>query len=75
MKKLFGYSWIWEENFSEKGFIQGIGFSVQTKVLRIFGLKFITSIKFQGTGEWLRDIKIRWEKDEKQQHLEKSRAC
>ena len=71
MKKLIGYSHIWEENFSNKGFLQGIGFSVQTKVLRVFGLKFITDIRFQGTSEWLRDLKKRIKEDDKKQKLER----
>lgn len=73
INKIFGYSYIWEENFSNKGFLQGIGFSVKTRVLRIFGLKFITDVKFEGTNEWLRDLKKRIKEDDTQQWKEQNR--
>lgn len=59
MKKLFGYSHIWEAKFDQKGFKQGIGFNVKVRVLRIFGLRFITDIRFEGTLEWLEELKKR----------------
>lgn len=71
--KLIGYSHTIEANFIGKGFTQGIGFNIHTKVLRIFGLKFITDIKIEGDTEWLRNLKVSWEKDKQQQKLENER--
>lgn len=61
-----------ESTFDGKGFTQGIGFNVKVIAMYIFGIRFIKEVKFDGTPEWLRDLKKRIEVDNKQQELERN---
>ena len=54
-------------------YFQGIGFDVRVKRLHFMGFTFVTHISFISDGEWLRKLKIRMEKDDVQQALEKAK--
>lgn len=45
--------------YSGKGYLQGIGFSVETRVTEILGFKFINSVSISTDGEWLEKLKVR----------------
>jgi len=64
----------WENCHSGTGFIQGTGFDIMIKRLRI-GTWFsvLTEFKITADSEWLRKLKERMELDTEQQNREKNR--
>lgn len=44
----------WESHYTGRGYIEGAGFDIKIKRLKIFNLSFITDIKIDVDAEWLR---------------------
>lgn len=61
----------WETIYGGMGFIQGTGFSLSNRVLKIGKLRIITKIRFDIGGEYTRRLKERIALDDAQQAREK----
>ena len=59
--------------YTGRGYLQGLGIDINVEYSVVFGFEFIRSIKVDVDEEWLRTLKVRIEKDEQQQKIERSR--
>lgn len=69
IKEILNYSHVWEAHYTGIGYIEGAGFDLKIRRLKILGFSFITDIRLNVEGEWLTKRKDNLVKRRKQDYL------